>query len=152
MRAGQAAGARPSQGACAIACVLRAHLTRCAVHAGQDQAALLERRAALCISRRHSNPTATARQAGPRSPSSVRPNPNPNPHPYQTVSHFAGEVVYEAAGWRERNNDELHRDLLTLLGDTYHELLGQLFESAEESTSFETGTVKTPTIAQVFAL
>jgi len=36
-----------------------------------------------------------------------------------------------------------------LLGDTDHELLGQLFEPAEESTSFETGTVKTPTIAQV---
>ena len=34
---------------------------------------------------------------------------------------------------------------------TDHELLGQLFEPAEASTSFETGTVKTPTIAQVFA-
>ena len=71
----------------------------------------------------------------------------------QTVSHFAGEVVYEAAGWRERNNDELHRDLLTLLGDTDHELLGQLFQPVEEVAGvFETGTVKTPTIAEVFAL
>ena len=62
-------------------------------------------------------------------------------------------MVYEAAGWRERNNDELHRDLLTLLGDTDHELLAQLFQPVEEVAGvFETGTVKTPTIAQVFTL
>merc|ERR1719272_640200 len=73
--------------------------------------------------------------------------------PHFTVSHFAGEVVYEAAGWRERNNDELHRDLLTLLGDTDHALLAQLFQPVEEVAGvFETGTVKTPTIAQVFTL
>ena len=60
--------------------------------------------------------------------------------------------MYEAAGWRERNNDELHRDLLTLLGDTDHALLAQLFPPVAESHaagSFETGTVKTPTICQV---
>ena len=62
-------------------------------------------------------------------------------------------MVYEAAGWRERNNDELHRDLLILLGDTEHELLGQLFQPVEEVAGvFETGTVKTATIAEVFAL
>ena len=62
-------------------------------------------------------------------------------------------MVYEAAGWRERNNDELHRDLLTLLGDTDHALLAQLFQPVEEVAGvFETGTVKTPTIAQVFTL
>ena len=62
-------------------------------------------------------------------------------------------MVYEAAGWRERNNDELHRDLLTLLGDTDHALLAQLFPPVEEVAGvFETGTVKTPTICQVFAL
>ena len=72
--------------------------------------------------------------------------------PHFTVTHFAGEVVYEAAGWRERNNDELHRDMLTLLGDTDHALLAQLFPPVAESHaagSFETGTVKTPTICQV---
>ena len=114
------------------------------MYLGQDQAAFLERRAAL-------------RNRSPFEPRSNRcadrlVSCSP-PALCQTVSHFAGEVVYEAAGWRERNNDELHRDLLTLLGDTDHALLAQLFPPVEEVAGvFETGTVKKPTICQVFAL
>ena len=71
--------------------------------------------------------------------------------PHFTVAHFAGEVVYEAAGWLDKNNDEVHRDLRVLLGDTDHNLLAMLFEPVEGGHAREPGTVRTPTISQVFA-
>ena len=35
-----------------------------------------------------------------------------------TVSHYAGDVAYDAAGWLDKNRDELHPDLAAVVGDS----------------------------------
>ena len=35
-----------------------------------------------------------------------------------TVSHYAGDVAYDVAGWLDKNRDELHPDLAAVVGDS----------------------------------
>ena len=67
--------------------------------------------------------------------------------PHFTVAHFAGEVVYEASGWIERNNDELHADLLEVLGGSKHPLIAAIFPRSGGAGG-RRGTVVMPTICQ----
>eukprot|EP00759_Apiculatamorpha_spiralis_P036007 PhF_6_TR36375/c0_g1_i1/m.53441/K10356/MYO1; myosin I len=47
------------------------------------------------------------------------------------VKHYAGDVVYESAGFTSRNKDTLPPDLMVVLKDTTNGLLEQLFRDVE---------------------
>jgi len=69
--------------------------------------------------------------------------------PHFTVEHFAGEVVYEAAGWLEKNNDDLHYDLRKMISSCSLSFFSQLFPPLPESSP-KTGSINSPTISTVF--
>ena len=56
------------------------------------------------------------------------------------IRHYAGEVMYTAEGWLDRNNDAVSEDLLALMRGSQNELLASLFQ---EETKAKRDTVAT---------
>ena len=56
------------------------------------------------------------------------------------IRHYAGEVMYTAEGWLDRNNDAVSEDLLALMRGSQNELLASLFT---EETKAKRDTVAT---------
>ena len=56
------------------------------------------------------------------------------------IKHFAGEVTYSVGGFLEKNNDSLHDNLLSLLSESEHPFLRNLFSG--KSTPGEPGYIK----------
>ena len=49
-----------------------------------------------------------------------------------SVSHYAGTVEYDTAGWLDKNKDPINDNVATLFFRSSNELLAKLFEDADD--------------------
>lgn len=50
--------------------------------------------------------------------------------PFFTVSHYAGDVVYDAYGFLEKNRDTLSRNVVSIMKRSSNELVSTLFKTS----------------------